>query len=778
MIRRFTAPSALLFGLGLLAALGRGQSTPDEPPPAPEAPPEAFTEQERAHWSYRPLVRPAVPEVREAGWARNPIDRFILAGVEEMGFRHAPEAARLDYLRRVTFDLTGLPPTPEQVEAFVADDRPDAVERLVDRLLESPAYGERWAQHWLDLAHYADTNGFELDAERPDAWRYRDWVVQALNAGLPYDEFLTLQLAGDEARPGDPQALIATGFGRCGPREVVGGNIDPKVRRQSELTEVTDTVGSVFLGLTMGCARCHNHKFDPLPTTDYYRLQAFFAAAQFVDRPIATEAEEAAYLAAKQTVDAALAPLKARQAELEKPYREALRAAKERALSAAERAVIAVPEAERSPLQKKLAAGVAKALTVAWEEVAEAVARDPEVHAARERLKRQIHDLDQTLPPPPPRAMALADEPDQPAPEVFVRPRGDVRNQGPKVGPRPPGILLAAQPAEAFDPAAIAPVASGTGRRLALAQWLARPDNPVTARVIVNRLWQHHIGRGLVATASDFGVRGESPSHPDLLDWLATELVAGGWRLKPIHRLIVTSATYRQASRFRDPKQEQDDPENLFVWRMNRRRLEAESLRDALLSVTGERLDRMAGPGVRAPIEPEIEALIFTEAEVVDLWPETPDPTQYARRSLYLYRKRNVRYPMFDAFDAPDTQSACSRRGVSTHALQPLILLNGGFAIDRAKALAGRVLREAPETDAQIERAYRLTLGRAPRPDERDQARSFLNDQAGLLRRLQANDQPLARPTGAPESIDPPTAAAWVDLAAALLNRNEFLYIP
>jgi hypothetical protein len=739
------------------------------------APPESFTEEQRSHWAFRPVARPAPPEVANASWPRNPIDRFILSAIEEMGFRPAPEADRISLIRRVTCDLTGLPPTPEEAAAFVQDARPDAYERLVDRLLASPHYGERWAQHWLDLAHYADSNGFELDAERPDAWRYRDWVVRALNDDMPYDRFVTLQIAGDEAEPGDADALIATGFARSGPREVVGGNVDPVVRRQSELTEITGTVGSVFLGLTMACARCHDHKFDPLPTTDYYRLQAFFAGAQLVEVPIAEKTEQEAYEAARRAIAERVAPLKAELAKLEAPYRKALVDRKRATLSEAERAVLAVPEKDRTPIQKKMAAGAQKALEVRWEEVAEAVAAQPRDHAERERLKRAIHDLEVTLPRPPAHAMALIDT-KKDCPETRVYRRGDPKNLGPKVLPRPPGVILAAQPADADGP----PTApeSKPGRRLALAWWLTRPENPLTARVIANRLWQHHNGRAIAATPSDFGTRGEPPDHPELLDWLASELVRNGWKLKPIQRLIVTSATYRQASDVRDARQQADDPENVLVWKHARRRLDAEALRDALLTVTGELNPGAGGPGVLVPIEKAIEDLIFTEAEVVDLWPETPEPSEHLRRSLYLFRKRNVRYPMFDAFDAPDTQSACARRSTSTHALQSLVMLNSPFVIDRAKALAGRVLGESDAPDGRIDRAYLRVLGRMPSGLERRQARTFLTSQAEFLRDRNDRGRALARPTGAPPDIDPAEAAAWVDFALAMLNRNEFLYVP
>ncbi len=759
---------ALILGWAASPALA------DDPKPAGDvAPPESFQADQLDHWAYRPPARPEPPEVRDRAWVRNPIDRFVRAGQEALGFTPSPEADRVALIRRVTFDLTGLPPSPAEVEAYLLDNRPDAYERLVDRLLASPRYGERWAQHWLDLAHYADSNGFELDAERPDAWRYRDWVVSALNADMPYDRFVALQVAGDEIAPGDPSALIATGFGRCGPREVVGGNIDPEVRRQSELTEVTGTVGSVFLGLTMACARCHDHKFDALPTTDYYRLQAFFAGAQFVDRPIATPEETAGFARAEGSVKAAVAPFRKQLADLEAPYRARIKAEKQASLTPAERALLAIPEAKRTDAQKKLVAGFMKNLHVTWEEVAAAVALVPKDHATREVLKREVDRIERTMPRPPAAAMALVDESSAP-PETFVLRRGDAKQKGPRVAPRPPGVVLVAQARDAFGP--VAADQKTPRRRAALAAWLARPDNPLTARVIVNRLWAHHYGRGIVATPSDFGVRGEPPSNPELLDWLATELVAHGWRLKPIHRLMVTSAAYRQGNR-PDPKAAAEDPANTLHWRMPRRRLDAEGLRDAMLAASGELNLKMGGPGVLVPIEKEVEDLIFTEAEVVDLWPETPDAREHDRRSLYLFRKRNVRYPLFDAFDAPDTQSACPERQVSTHALQALSALNSDFAVGRAEALAGRVYREAGAMPSpRVDLAYRLTLARGPSPAERIRASAFLASQAKFLG--ESTGRPLARPTFTPDGTDPAEAAAWVDFCLAMLNRNEFVYIP
>ncbi len=747
--------------LALALTLGLLLSAPADDPAAPES----FTPQQREHWAFRPVKRTDMPEVAEARWSLNPIDRFVRSATLELGLKHAPEADRVALIRRVTYDLTGVPPSPEAVFAFVSDPMPDAYERVVDRLLASPQYGERWAQHWLDLAAYADTNGFELDADRPDAWRYRDWVVQSFNDDMPYDRFVKLQIAGDEVEPGTSAALIATGFARCGPREVVGGNILPEVKRQEELTGITSTVSSVFLGLTMGCARCHDHKFDPLPTTDYYRLQSFFASSEMIDRPIASEAEESEYKAIVKRIDDQAAPLLGELAELEKPIRETLRERKKGMLTDSERTIMAIPEGQRTEAQKKLAQGAQKALNVTWEEVAAAFKDNAEGHARREALKLAIHTILVQKPEPPAKAMALVDTSPK-APDTFVHRRGDVKSRGPRVVPRPPGILLAAQPADAFS-VSIEPLEQSTRRRLELARWMTRPDNPLTPRVIVNRLWASHFGRGIVATPSDFGVRGESPSHPELLDWLASELIAGGWKLKPMHRLMVTSAAYRQSSRVAPEsfkKEAEDDPENSFLWRMNRRRLDAEGVRDALLVASGELNPARGGPGVKPPIEKEIEDLIFTEAEVVDLWPETPDPGQWLRRSLYLFRKRNVRYALFDAFDAPDTQTSCPSRGVSTHALQPLVTLNSQFVLDRARALSRRILAgDGTDNADRVDRAYNFVLNRAPTFRECVDALDFLAKQTRF--------HESAKKTA-------PADEAWIDFSLAMLNRNEFFYIP
>lgn len=706
------------------------------------------------HWAFKPLgvVLPPTPGSDSAG--SHPIDAFLDASLRELGIAPVGRASRVELLRRVTYDLTGLPPTVKAVREFLDDDSALAYQRVVDRLLASSAYGERWAQHWLDLAHHADSNGFELDADRPDAWRYRDWVIRALNEDMPYDAFVRWQIAGDEVAPGNAEALIASGFGRSGPREVVGGNIDPEERRQNELVSVTGTVGSVFMGLTLGCARCHDHKVDPFPTEDFYRLQACFAGAELTEIPIGSDEEKAAADRETARIRELIKPIAATRSALEEPYRKQLRERKEQGLTESERAVRAKPKEERTPEEERLFEGTNTALKVTWEEIAELVAANPEDHATREELKRQIHALELQLPRPPAHAMAMTER-DSKLPETHVLRRGDVNQKGDAVQPGPPLVLaramgrgeLSFRSDHALDE-------HRSGRRLQLANWLTDPANPLTGRVIVNRLWQHHFGRGLVGTPSDFGVRGERPVNPGLLDWLGSELIRSGWRLKAMHRLMVTSQAYQRSSGDVGSNGATKDPENRLLWRMNRRRMEAEGLRDATLMVSGLMNWRAGGPGVRPPLEPEVSELIFTEAEVVDLWPVDADIWEHGRRSIYLHRKRNVHYPLFDAFDAPDAQTPCPQRTISTHAPQALVMLNSGFAQRAARAFARQLLDFSGSDEDRIRESFLRCYARAPVEEELVWTREFLEEGG-----RSAEDR-------------------WMDYSLALLNSNEFVYVP
>jgi hypothetical protein len=712
--------------------------------------------------------------VADAAWVRTPVDAFIRARLDRAGLTPAAPAGREALLRRVTFDLTGLPPTPRERDDFLKDTRPDAYARVVERLLASPHYGERWAQHWLDVARYAESNGYELDGERPQAWRYRDYVVHSFNQDVPYDRFLTEQLAGDLLARPEPLAgvavprqraglLIAAGFNRCGPVHQVSGNVDREVNRQEVLTEMTGAVGSAFLGLTIGCARCHDHKFDPLTQKDYYRLQAFFGAAQPKEVDLAAADERAEYDRRVRELNARLAPLRRQLAALEAPYRQRLTADKKNRLEAPYRAALATDPAKRTPEQQKLAAHAEVLIKVSWDEVVAALR--PADRLRRTALRREVHDLEAQKPPPPAQAWTIADSGAPPSAHVLKR--GDPHAQGAQVAPAFPRMLRA--PAGAKD----APPRD----RLDLARWLAGPDHPLTARVIVNRLWQHHFGHGLVRTPNDFGLRGTPPTHPELLDWLACELVTHDWSLKHLHRVMVLSSTYRQASRSADPRGRRFDPDNRLLWRMNRRRLEGEALRDSALAVAGNLNPRLDGPMVRVPLEPEVYDLIFTEGEPDGLWQVTPDTRAHARRSLYLFNKRNVRLPLLEAFDQPDTLTSCPVRAASTFAPQALILLNGPFMQAQCRAFATRLLREAgADNAARVEQAYLLALARRPRPAELRTALAFLDSQADLLCDRLRDRQPVGVPPGTPEGVDPALAAALADFCLALLNCNEFLY--
>jgi hypothetical protein len=733
------------------------------------------------HWSFVPAQHPVPPRVSNPAWMKTPVDAFILAKLDAARLRPSPAADRIALLRRVTYDLTGLPTTPEQVTEFLQDTRSDAYVRVVDRLLASPHYGERWAQHWLDVVRYAESNGYEADSERPHAWRYRDWVVNSLNQDKPYDRFITEQLAGDllakEALKSGPkgtdrpeaQLLIAAGFNRCGPIHQTSGNLDSAVLRQEIMTEMTNGVGAAILGLTMGCARCHDHKFDPVSQADYYRLQAFFGPVQPKEIDIAPPEETAAYNARLKELNARLEPLKRKVADIDAPHRARLTEEKQAKLEPAYREALAVDPKKRTPEQTKLAALAQPLLKVTWDEILAALS--PIDREKRSRLREEIHALEAMKPHPPAQAWTIGDNGATPVAHLLKR--GDPNQKGRQLrsgfpdavkvsftSPKPPG-----EEAPALT-------------RLDLARWLTRPDHPLTARVFVNRLWLQHFGRAIVTTPNDFGLNGTKPSHPELLDWLATEFVESGWSIKHMHRVMVLSATYQQSSLITTHGAERD-PDNRLLWRMHRRRMEGETLRDGVLQVSGALNSAVGGPMVRVPLEPEVYDLIFTEGEPDGLWHVTPDTRQHVRRSLYLFAKRNVRQPMLEAFDQPDTLTSCPVRPVSTFAPQALILLNGPFMQTQSKVFASRVLREAGTDRAKcVERAYQLALARPPRPEELRTALEFLHGQTELVR-----DRLLARlrvgiPTGLSDDIDPAAAAALADFCLAMLNRNEFVYVP
>jgi hypothetical protein len=681
----------------------------------------------KEHWAWKRPVRPPVPTIQDARWVSNPIDAFVLARLEAAGLRPAPPAPREQLLRRVTFDLTGLPPTPEEVDAFVNDPAPDTWEKVVDRLLASPHYGERWGRHWLDLARFAESNGYEFDEVRPDAWRYRDYVIASFNDDKPYDRFVKEQLAGDELYPDDPTALVATGFNVLGP-DMTDSSDQPQ-RRQNTLNDMTDTAGLVFLGLTVACARCHDHKFEPIPQTDYYRLQAFFTPVVFRrDLSIATPARRAAYDAALKDYTALVKPIQDEIAALEEPYRKRLYEERLAKLSDEAQAAHRTPEARRTAAQKELVEKTTRLLGVTPQGVAQAMtAADRTRHT---ELREKLKQFDGKKPTPLPTAMGLADGSGPPA-RTFVLERGELSNPGEVVAPGFPIILTPDRQGP--------PASGGAGRRAALANWVAGRDNPLTARVMVNRVWQHHFGRGLVPTPSDFGVRGQRPTHPELLDWLATEFVNGGWGVKRLHRLLLTSAAYRQSSTA-SAEALAKDPDNQLFSRMNRVRLEGEAIRDCLLAVSGRLNGTMGGPGVFPPVAD-------TALRDATAWPVSRDPRDHVRRSVYVFARRNLRFPFLEAFDLPDSNLSCPKRERSTTAPQALALLNDADVMTAAQALAARVAKEAPTEEGRVALAYRLALGRRPSGAEMQLARDFLRE------------------------------APLSELCRALFNLNEFVYL-
>ncbi len=706
-----------------------------------EAPPQRpITADERDHWAYRPIFAAPLPAVAGQRWSRHPVDRFLKAAMVRQSIEPLPRSSKSTLMRRVFFDLTGLPPAPREVIEFLNDDSADAYEKLVEGLLSSPAYGERWAQHWLDVARFAETDGFEHDLIRPNAWRYRDWVIDALNKDMPFDEFLRRQLAGDELLPGDPDAAVATGFLLCGP-DMPDLNLQEE-RRNLILNEMTATVGSVFLGMQFGCAQCHDHKFDPIRQYDFYRLRAFFESADlFRDHPIPTADE----LAARRLAEEASNPEDRRRAhrrqELENLGKDHFR--------------------EKNP-------DVQPTLKQWLGELSEA---DRNEHSALVKALASAARL-----PELPLGRVLRDGVPRPS-HLYLR--GDFRQVGPVVNCGFPHVLepVAADLPDPFEKP-----------RAKLAAWLTRPGHPLTARVIVNRLWQWHFGVGLCASSSDFGVMGGEPTHPELLDWLAQRFTSDGWSIKKMHRLLVTSEAYQTATSPFDhawsPEQSkaaQDvwhrsyakDPQNDLLWHRRRWRLEGETIRDAMLSASGQLSPRRGGPGVRAPLPPEVTVTLLK-----DQWVVTGGDDDHRRRSIYLFVRRNLRYPMFDVFDRPDTNASCALRHESTTVTQSLVLLNSEFSLHCARWLASALIRSEPESPArQIEAAYVRVYSRQATPDEVRLGQEFLDQQQKLLRSNQRTIESLVLPEGPTDRENPWASAALVDFCLALFNTNEFVYL-
>jgi hypothetical protein len=723
-------------------------------------------EKAEAHWAFVPARRPELPAASDPAWSRNPIDRFVRAKMDAEGIAPVGAADRRTLIRRLYLDLIGLPPSVEEVRTFLEDRSPDAVARVVDDLLARPQYGERWARHWLDVVRYAESNGYERDGTKPHAWRYRDYVIEALNRDEPYDRFVTEQLAGDEVEGSGASAQIATTFLRLGTWD--DEPADPAVDRYDQLDDVLGTTASAFLGITLRCARCHDHKFEPFSQVDYYRMLAVFQPLKRpqdgrtdLDRLVGTKAELADYQAAHDRAEAELARVWERIEGLARPEIDRLFGPPEKPKDgkAAGKRTSLPPElgqalktepSKRSQHQRDLVAFFAAPLEAEVRSIA-----PEEVKAALKILDDRAAAIRSAQPKEPPRAYIWSEEGPK-APPTQVLKRGDPTRPSAVVEPGVPAVLAAKPPAKPT------PTAHSTGRRLWLARWLTSADNPLTARVIVNRIWQLHFGEGLVASSNDFGVMGDPPSHPELLDWLARELVASGWRLKPLHRLIILSRTYQQSSDY-SPESGRIDPSATTLWRWRPRRLEAETVRDSVLAVSGRLNPRMGGPSFY-PILPR--EVLEGQSRPGENWGQSDDREQ-SRRSIYIFAKRSLAVPELEILDAPDSTSSCERRMISTTGPQALTFLNGAFMNEQARHFAARLAAEAgQDPKEQVARAFELALGRPPRAEESRAALEFLDRQEGQIRAdAGTSAEPLAARRKALESF-----------CLVVLNMNEFVY--
>jgi mono/diheme cytochrome c family protein len=659
--------------------------------PDDQSAPSAHPPDKRAdHWSFQPPAKPAIPAVRNRAWVRSPIDAFVLAKLEAKGWQPNPPASSAALLRRVTLDLTGLPPTIAEQDGFDGN-----IDALVARLLATPAYGERWARHWLDVVRYGETNGYERDAYKPQVWRYRDYVIDAFNADKPFNRFLVEQIAGDELPDANEQTMIATGYHRLGPWDDEPAN--PEEDRFDQLDDIVSTTALAFQGLTLGCARCHNHKFEPLSTRDYYSMVAVFNG---LDRPRNGRTE----------LDRPAGPIdqvhryrdiEQQAAKLRADFRQQWLASGDSKLPPEALQAFRTPAADRTEEQRKLIRDHTKAL-------------DAELKASV--AEREALALEQTLPPLT-RGYFLEERSSTPKPS-HVLIRGKASAPGPEVGPAVPAILTRTQPLFPTP----APGARSSLRRLTFANWLASRENPLTARVIVNRVWQWHFGEGLVRTASDFGVMGDKPTHPELLDWLAVWFMDNGWSIKKLHALILSSNTYRM-SKASNAAYEAEDPENRMLWRMFYRRMEAEAILDSALAVSGRANRQMYGPSVYPHVPKEA---LEGSSDPDKIW-KPFDEQQSSRRAIYYIVKRSLMVPMLEALDLCDTARSSPKRQTTAVAPQAMQLFNGDFINRQARHFARRVREEAgPQPTAQIERAYRLALARRPTGAETATMQAFL----------------------------------------------------
>ena len=716
-----------------------------------------------AHWAFQPPVLPVVPKVRP-GRAENPIDAFVLARLEKAGLKPAAQADKRTLLRRVYLDLIGLLPTLDEQRAFLNDRSPDAYSKVVDSLLARPQYGERWARHWLDVVRYAESNGYERDGTKPSAWRYRDYVIRALNEDKGFDRFLTEQLAGDEVDGANAETQIATTFLRLGTYD--DEPAEPQLDRYDQLDDVLGTTAASFLGLTLRCARCHDHKFEPLKQSEYYRMLAVFEPLKRpqenkaeTDRLVGTEAELTTYRKAMAQADAAIAPLRQELELQKKALRDRLFKKKDASLPGVpflEHAEIVLAfqtePGKRSKEQKELVEKFNQKL----EEAIRNEATSEEKLVLDDRQK-QIAAIDAARPKEPQRGYIWYEESAK-APVTHLLRRGDPTDPGEELQPGVPAVLTQ-DPLEAP-----VPLKRSSGRRLWLARWMTSPSNPLVSRVMVNRVWQWHFGEGLVASENDFGVVGQRPSHPELLDYLAAKFIQSGWSLKQLHRLIVSSKTYQASSEW-NLQAAKVDPENTLLWRWKPRRLEAEAIRDATLAVSGDLNLEMGGPSIYPQVP---QTVLASQSRPGDGWGKS-DEKQAARRSVYIFVKRSLAVPELEVLDTPDTTSSCEQRLVSTTGPQALTFLNGEFAHRQARHFAKRLTSHAgPSAKEQIEKAFELALSRPPDKKELKVATDFLEAQR---RQIEADGKDKG-----PANVEAGKKAMEA-FCLVLLNTNEFFFL-
>ena len=717
----------------------------------------------KSHWAFQPLTNPVPPAVRNAAWPKSPIDAFVLAKLEEHKIAPAPAADQRTLLRRVYLDLIGLPPTLGEQQRFLDDASPNALEKVVDDLLSRPQYGERWGRHWLDVARFGESQGYERDDPKPFAWRYRQYVIDSFNADKPYTQFVTEQLAGDEMPDSNAQTQTATSFLRIGPFDTIAA--DGKLARYDQLDDIVGTTSAAFLGQTVRCARCHDHKFEPFAQADYYKLLAVFEPLTARSRDgkdvplVGNAAELAEYQKSQEQFDGQSAPIVAHSDSLKIAIAQAAfkRDPKPTGLDPKRitelENLIAIVNKSAPSRTKSDTEMLPRARRKIDEAAKQFAGKDQKVEL--EKIEKDLAAIDAKRPPGN-RAYIFTEETTKP-PATHLFYRGDCNKAGPEIAAGVPTVLGG----DSLAPPT--PTDKTSGRRLWLANWMTGPGQPLLARVMANRIWQYHFGHGLVETSNDFGLHGDPPTHPELLEYLANQLVQGSWTVKRLHKMIVLSSVYQTSASFR---MNVADPEGRLLWHWRTHRLEAEIIRDSILAVSGQLNLQGGGPSVFPPLAQKIvgDSAGFE-------W-KISDERQSARRSVYVYVKRNVAVPELDVMGMPDASSSTARRTITTTALQSLMLLNSKFANDQAIHLAQLIEKQAgSDSELQIQQAFERTLCRPPTPQELSSSLEFLSTQPTLTASKAHRQGSLRQGSG--QALQPSPLAS---LCLVLLNTNEFVY--